>query len=196
MININDKNFSFEYTENENIIFNERQFSGKNLTDVIAFYVYLILGYDADSFKPNGGSEWFDRALKISQNAQNQKYNGWSIIEGPRTRSQLIDNLIKSENAVLRNVFYTYHRVGLDNLAREEGQNNSKKVIFEALMKLRTYENNFSMNYPFAVFMQTKSNEIYEIFNMGNNTNFNINDLRNLMLIFEPNNSQKWSKWK
>jgi len=144
LININDKNFSFEYTENENIIFNERQFSGKNLTDVIAFYVYLILGYDADSFKPNGGSEWFDRALKISQNAQNQKYNGWSIIEGPRTRSQLIDNLIKSENAVLRNVFYTYHRVGLDNLAREEGQNNSKKVIFEALMKLRTYENNFS----------------------------------------------------
>lgn len=196
LININDKNFSFEYTENENIIFNERQFSGKNLTDVIAFYVYLILGYDADSFKPNGGSEWFDRALKISQNAQNQKYNGWSIIEGPRTRSQLIDNLIKSENAVLRNVFYTYHRVGLDNLAREEGQNNSKKVIFEALMKLRTYENNFSMNYPFTVFMQTKSNEIYEIFNMGNNTNFNINDLRNLMLIFEPNNSQKWSKWK
>ena len=196
LININDKNFSFEYTENENIIFNERQFSGKNLTDVIAFYVYLILGYDADSFKPNGGSEWFDRALKISQNAQNQRYNGWSIIEGPRTRSQLIDNLIKSENAVLRNVFYTYHRVGLDNLAREEGQNNSKKVIFEALMKLRTYENNFSMNYPFAVFMQTKSNEIYEIFNMGNNTNFNINDLRNLMLIFEPNNSQKWSKWK
>ena len=67
LININDKNFSFEYTENENIIFNERQFSGKNLTDVIAFYVYLILGYDADSFKPNGGSEWFDRALKISQ---------------------------------------------------------------------------------------------------------------------------------
>ena len=137
LININDKSFSFEYTENENIIFNERQFSGKNLTDVIAFYVYLILGYDADSFKPNGGSEWFDRALKISQNAQNQKYNGWSIIEGPRTRSQLIDNLIKSENAVLRNVFYTYHRVGLDNLAREEGQNNSKKVIFEAVMKLR-----------------------------------------------------------
>lgn len=50
MLNINDTNFPFEYTENENLIFNERQYSGKNLTDVISFYVYLILGYDGNSF--------------------------------------------------------------------------------------------------------------------------------------------------
>lgn len=195
IVNINDKDFSFEYAENENLVFNERQFSGKNLIDVISFYVYLILGYDGDSFKLNGGQEWLDKALKISQNSQNQRYSGWAVMEGPRTRAQLIDNLIKQENATLRNVFYNYHRGGLDNLYKEN-QNDAKKAIFDALMKLKRYETNFGMNYPFDIFMQTKSNEIFEIFDMGRNTSYNITELKNMMLIFEPNQSQKWNKWK
>ena len=65
LMNINDTNFTFEYNENENLVFNERQFSGKNLIDVVSFYVYLILGYDADSFQLKGGQTWFDKAFKI-----------------------------------------------------------------------------------------------------------------------------------
>ena len=65
ILNINDTNFSFEYIENQNMIFNERQFSGKNLIDVLSFYVYLILGYDADTFQMKGGTPWFDKAIKI-----------------------------------------------------------------------------------------------------------------------------------
>ena len=78
IMNINDANFSFEYLENQNLVFNERQFSGKNLIDVISFYIYVILGYDADSFQQKGGTPWFDKALKIAQNSQNQNYTGWS----------------------------------------------------------------------------------------------------------------------
>lgn len=195
ILNVNDRDFPFEYAENENLIFNERQFSGKNLIDVISFYVYLILGYDGDSFKLNGGQDWFDKALKISQNSQNQRYSGWAITEGPRTRAQLIDNIVKQENATLRNVFYNYHRGGLDTL-HKENQNEAKKAIFDALLKLKRYESNFGMNYPFDIFMQTKSNEIFEIFDMGKNTSINIAELKNMMLIFEPNQSQKWNKWK
>ena len=66
LININDTNFSFDYTENENLVFNERQFSGKNLIDVVSFYIYTILGYDGDSFKVRGGQPWFEKAQKIS----------------------------------------------------------------------------------------------------------------------------------
>jgi hypothetical protein len=84
ILNINDTNFSFEYIENQNMIFNERQFSGKNLIDVLSFYVYLILGYDADTFQMKGGTPWFDKAMKITQNSQNQNYAGWSQIESPR----------------------------------------------------------------------------------------------------------------
>lgn len=84
LMNINDTNFGFEYLENENLTFNERQFSGKNLIDVISFYVYTILGYDGDSFKVQGGQPWFEKAQKISNNSMNQNFAGWSVMESPK----------------------------------------------------------------------------------------------------------------
>ena len=104
LMNINDTNFGFEYLENENLTFNERQFSGKNLIDVISFYVYTILGYDGDSFKVRGGQPWFEKAQKISNNSQNQNFAGWSLMEGPRNRASLIDNMLKPEQSTLRNL--------------------------------------------------------------------------------------------
>ncbi len=196
ILNINDTDFSFDYTENENLTFNERQFSGKNLIDVVSFYVYTILGYDGDSFKANGGQEWFEKAQKISQNSQNQRFSGWSVVEGPRTRANLIDNILKPENSTLRNVYYTYHRTGMDNLAQQD-QLPAKRNIYESVMKLKFYENNFQMNYPFNVFLDTKKNEIFEIFNNGNNAGININDLKTLMNTISPKDSDsKWNKWK
>lgn len=196
LLNLNDSNFAFEYNENENLVFNERQFSGKNLIDVISFYVYTILGYDGDSFQNNGGQQWFQMAQKISQNSQNQRFGGWSVVEGPRTRAGLIDNLLKPENAVLRSAWYTYHRNGLDNLSNQNPA-NAKKSIFDALMRLKPFENNFQMNYPFNVFIESKKNEIYDVFASGNNANVNISDLKNLMNTFSPKDTEsKWNKWK
>lgn len=196
LLNINDTNFSFEYAENENLIFNERQFSGKNLIDVISFYIYMILGYDGDSFKNRGGQAWFEKARKISQNAQNQNYSGWSVVEGPRTRAGLIDNMLKQEQNTLRNVFYTYHRSGLDNLAKQD-QTAAKKNIADALMLLQTYESNFQMNYPVNIFIDTKKSEIFEIFNNGNNGGVNMADLKALFNVLSPKDTDtKWNKWK
>lgn len=196
LLNINDNSFSFEYTENENLIFNERQFSGKNLIDVISFYVYVILGYDGDSFKVRGGQPWFEKAQKISNNSQNQNYSGWSVMEGPRTRAGLIDNLLKPEQNTLRNVFYTYHRSGLDNLSKQD-QAGPKRVIAEALLQLKAYENNFQMNYPVNIFIDTKKNEIYEIFSSGNNAGVNIPELKALFNVLSPKDTDsKWNKWK
>ncbi|MDO4224616.1 MAG: DUF4835 family protein [Bergeyella zoohelcum] len=196
LINLNDTNFEFEYNENENLIFNERQFSGKNLIDVISFYVYIILGYDADSFKANGGQQWFEKAQKISQNSQNQRYGGWSAMEGPRTRANLVDNLLKPDAKTLRSAVYSYHRQGLDNLYNTN-QNSAKRSIYLALMTLKVYESNFQMNYPFNVFIESKKNEIYDIFANGDNTAIKIMDLRNLMNTFYPKDTDtKWNKWK
>lgn len=196
LLNINDTDFTFDYTENENLIFNERQFSGKNLIDVVSFYVYTILGYDGDSFKSNGGQDWFTKAHKISQNSQNQRFSGWSVVEGPRTRAGLIDNILKQENNTLRTVYYTYHRTGLDNLSKQD-QNPAKRNIYDSLLRLKFYENNFQMNYPFNVFIDTKKAEIFEIFNNGNNAGLNINDLKTLMNTISPKESDnKWNKWK
>lgn len=196
LMNLNDTNFSFDYTENENLVFNERQFSGKNLIDVISFYVYTILGYDGDSYKVRGGQEWFEKAQKISNNSQNQSFAGWSVIEGPKTRASLVDNILKPEQNTLRNLFYTYHRAGLDNLGKQN-QSAGKKVIADALLQLKNYENNFQMNYPVNIFIDSKKQEIFDIFNNGNNANINMADLKSLFTTLAPREiDSKWNKWK
>ncbi|MEJ8591191.1 DUF4835 family protein [Riemerella anatipestifer] len=197
LLNINDTNFSFEYAENENLIFNERQFSGKNLIDMVSFYVYLILGYDADSFQNKGGEPWFEKSQKIAQNSQNQNYKGWSQMEGQRTRGALIDNILKPDFSAFRQAFYQYHRNGLDNMYNLSINNNSKKAVADALLNLRTYENGFQMNYPFNIFIDTKKDEIYNIFNNGNNASVNMAELKSLMSVFAPKDIDgKWDKWK
>ena len=195
ILNINDTNFSFEYIENQNMIFNERQFSGKNLIDVLSFYVYLILGYDADTFQMKGGTLWFDKAMKITQNSQNQNYAGWSQIESPRNRGVLISSILSEQNSTLRNFYYNYHRTGLDNLAKAD-QISTKQIIASELMKLKFYDNNFQMNYPFNIFIESKKDEIFNIFNSNNNGSVNMSELKQLMNTFSPKDSDsKWNKW-
>ncbi|MDH6251444.1 hypothetical protein M2347_001171 [Chryseobacterium sp. H1D6B] len=197
LINLQDTRFSFDYVENENLIFNERQFSGKNLIDVISFYVYVILGYDADSFQSMGGTQWFQKAQQIAQNGQSQNtYDGWKQINEPRSRSILIGEIMSPNWSQLRTTFYTYHRAGLDNLFNQD-QSAGKKVIFDALMQLKMYENSFQQNYFFNLFMDNKSDEIFNVFNSGNNGGINLNDLKQLMIILSPKNTDnKWNKWK
>lgn len=196
LLNLQDTRFAFEYVENENLVFNERQFSGKNLIDVISFYVYVILGYDADSFQSNGGTQWFSKAQQIAQNSQNSGYDGWNLVNEPRSRSILIGLILNPNMNQLRATIYSYHRAGLDNLYNQD-QSMGKKVIFDALMQLKMYENNFQQNYFFNLFMDNKSDEIYNIFNSTNNGSVNINDLKQFMIVFAPKYTEtKWNKWK
>lgn len=195
LLNINDQKFEFEYNENENLAFNERAFSGKNMIDVIAFYTYLILGYDADSFAQMGGQPWFEKALKISQNSQNQRFSGWSQSEGPRTRARLIETLLNPDSNTMRNSFYSYHRNGMDQLYQQD-QNQAKRGIFSSLMMLKQYETNFQMNYPFNIYMDTKKDEIYNVFSGRNTSGVNISELQALLNTLSPKDSEKWNKLK
>lgn len=196
LLNLKDNRFAFEYVENENLIFNERQFSGKNLIDVISFYVYVILGYDADSFQSMGGTQWFSKAQQIAQNSQNRNYEGWNQINEPRSRSILIGEILNPNMSQLRSTIYTYHRAGLDGLFNQD-QTQAKKIIFDALIQLKTYENSFQQNYFFNLFMDNKADEIFNIFNSGNNGSINIGTLKQQMIIFSPKNTEsKWNKWK
>lgn len=196
LINLNDSSLTFNYVENQNLIFNEREFSGDNLIDVISYYVYLVLGYDADSFEKNGGEEWFKKSQKIYQNSQNQGFNGWDLTEGIKSRGRLINTILSPDMKTLREVYYSYHRAGLDNL-HKTNQQQAKRIIYDALVKLNTYKNNFQQNYAFNLFIDTKSNEIFKIYDSRNNGSININELKNLMSQFSPKNAEsKWNKWK
>jgi hypothetical protein len=197
LLNLQDTKFGFEYIENENLIFNERQFSGKNLIDVISFYVYVILGYDADSFQSMAGTQWFQKAQQIAQNGESQNtYEGWKQVNEPRNRSQLIREILNPNMSQLRSTYYTYHRAGLDNLFNQD-QTPAKKVIFDALMQLKVYENSFQQNYYFDLFMSSKADEIYNIFDSSNNGGIVMGDLKQLMMTISPKNTEnKWNKWK
>jgi len=197
LLNLQDQRFSFDYVENENLIFNERQFSGKNLIDVISFYVYVILGIDADSFQSMAGTQWFQKAQQIAQNGESQNiYDGWKQINEPRSRSVLIKEILSPNWNQLRATIYSYHRAGLDNLFNQD-QTAAKKVIFDALMQLRQYENSFQQAYFFNLFMDTKADEIFNIFNTGNNGGIVLGDLKNIMIVISPKNTEsRWNKWK
>lgn len=193
ILNINDTDFSFEYTESEQLIFNPRRFSEKNLTDVIGFYIYMVLGYDADTFARNGGTKYFETAQQISGMASNSQFSGWSTMSGPRSRSGLINEILNSKNNTLRAVYYTYHRLGLDVMGKNEL--NAKNIIGNALLSLENYQttNNYTQNYPLDLFFQAKKTEISQIFGDGLKPNLQMPKLKSLLNTISPSNSNQWN---
>lgn len=195
ILNYQDKDFTFNYIESENLTFNDRRFSGKNLIDVISFYIFMILGYDADTFLPTGGTEYFMIAQKISDNAVNQGYNGWNSFDGPRTRGGIIADIINDRSSALRNISYQYHRLGLDNMVTEEQK--AKTTIANSLLGLKTYSGSYQF-YPLDIFLTAKKEEIKDIFSGGEPvTSINMTDVKTLLQNISPINSNNyWNKIK
>lgn len=197
VLNLSDDNFTFQYQEFEELIFNDRKFSGKNLTDVITYYVYLVLGYDADTFTREGGTEYFKTAKKIADFAQaNNNFSGWSELDGLRSRTSLINNILKSDNSTLRNINYQYHRNGLDIMS--ENELRGKNAIGNTLLQLEFYERgNFSQFYPLELFLTAKNSEISQVFSGGQTSSVNIEKLKEILNSIAPKyNDTYWNKMK
>jgi hypothetical protein len=195
ILNLNDTRFNFEYTENEELIFNERKFSGKNLTDVLTFYVYLILGYDADSFTRDGGTEYFKTAQRIANFGQSSRFSGWSETDGLQSRTSLINNILKSDNKTLRTLSYQYHRNGLDIMS--ESDLRAKNAIGNALLQLEYYtRGSYAQFYPLEIFIQAKKDEISKIFGGGPVSTVNIDKLKEILNTISPKNTSTWSNLK
>lgn len=194
ILNFQDTDFSFEYTEFETLIFNDRRFSGKNLTDVIAFYVYFILGYDADSFSNLGGTPYFTKAQKISQNSENQGFSGWSTFDGIRARTTIINDILKPNTNTLREIYYTYHLRGLD--AMSAGEVNAKNTIVSTLNRLQIYQNNTQL-IPLDIFITAKKYEIASIFSGGTPATASIQKLKEILQQISPTDKETlWDKMK
>lgn len=194
ILNINDTDFSFKYIDFQPLIFNERKFSGTNLTDVIAFYIYYIIGADADSFKMDGGNEYYKIAEKIVNNAQNQNFSGWSKSDGNRNRFSLINETLSASGQPIRICSYKYHRIGLDNMFNNLSQ--SKINIGESLMGLGNLIENsdYTQNYLLDNFFQAKKEEIVDIFSDGEKTSFSTQKLKSLLNKISPTNTDDWEK--
>lgn len=161
VFNFLDKDVEFKYLRNTAIIFKPTEHFD-NLADLIAFYAYMILGYDYDTFSLEGGTPYFTKAQTIVSNAQNAPESGWKSNEDTRNRYWLVDNALHSVFAPLRKFHYEYYRLGLDLFytKKDEAMKNaiSSLKYFEEVHKVRP--SSFTMQ----VLMLAKSSEFVTIF--------------------------------
>ena len=135
LFNYNDPNLQFKYLRNTAIIFKpDNHFD--NLADVLAFYVYMILGYDYDSFSLEGGTPYFNKAMQIVSNCQNAPESGWKPNESNRNRYWLIQNATQALFKPLRQCYYDFHLKGFDLAYSKRDESLNK--MFQSLKLLES----------------------------------------------------------
>ena len=164
VFNYKDNAFNFIYQEFQPLVYNENVFES-NLIAVVAYYVYIIIGLDADTFSLQGGDDYYRRAQNIVTQAQGTNSAGWSQETGTRSRFELVDNLLSNSFREYRIAMYNYHRKGLDIL----GDNNStgKQVIAGSLRLFETLIKRRPNAFLIQTFFDAKSEEIQNIFSDG-----------------------------
>ncbi len=173
IINFQDADVLFKYVEFQPVEFNENRVQGTdaavaNLTAIFAYYAYIILGFDYDSFAPKAGEPYFKKAQNIVNNApEGRGISGWRIFDGLRNRYWLNENLMGTRYNTIHDIIYGYYRKGLDNLYDNEAE--GKGGVLNALIQLQAFgkENPNTMVQQF--FMQGKYQELVGIFKKANN---------------------------
>ncbi|MCD6566203.1 MAG: DUF4835 family protein [Bacteroidales bacterium] len=193
VFNFIDNNFHIRYVEFEPLEFNETSYLS-NLTSILAYYIYIIIGLDNDSFSFEGGSLCFEKAEAIVMNAQNAPYAGWKPYEGSgnRNRYWLVKNILDVEYSPVREFFYRYHRMGLDKL--ESATNEARIEIIEGLRLLQEVYRKKPDPYLFLlqIIFDAKADEFVNIFSES----FTEEKGRVLKILKEmdPSNSRKYEK--
>jgi hypothetical protein len=164
LMNIKDDNFSFRYVEFQTIEFRQTG-TNTNLAAVLAYYAYLILGMDYESFSPGGGTPYFQKAQDIVADQQNSPERGWRAFESTRNRYWITENLNKPLYKPLRQFIYDYHRVGLDNL--NENKDDTITILMDGLEEIQGVRNSQPNSYLLQIFFFTKADEMVNIFSMA-----------------------------
>ncbi len=192
VFNYKDNQFNFEYIEFQPLIYNQNVFTS-NLIGVMAYYVYIILGLDADTYALEGGTDFYKEAQKIVTQAQGSNFAGWSqSATDNRTRFVLVDNLLSNTFREYRIAMYNYHRKGLDIL----GDNNStgKQVISGSMRLFETLIQRRPNAFLIQTFFDAKSEEILNIFSDG--PKVDIVALKSTLNKVAPFYSSTWNEIK
>jgi hypothetical protein len=161
LFNYKDNSFTFDYKEFDQLELNENTITS-NLTAVVAYYAYIIIGYDLDSFSRLGGTAAFQSAENIVNAAQGANLDGWKAFENPRNRYALISNLLDESFKKFRNYFYEYHRLGLD--AMSDNAANGRAKIAEGLPILRDLNREMPSGIVISTFLDAKNDELVNVF--------------------------------
>ena len=189
ILNIKDNDFHCRYVEFQPLEFNETS-NRDNLTNILAYYAYVILGFDYDTFSIEGGSAFFQKAQAIVNNSQNAREKGWKAFESERNRYWLMENIMNRSYADYRKCMYTYHREGLDMMSErpEEGRANIAKSLRDIQKVFRRRPS----IYILQMFFDSKADELVNIFSKS------FPDERNRVLTIlnevDPSNGSKYEK--
>jgi len=158
-----DTDIQFRYQENEPLEFDINEFKS-NLTSILAYYAYIIIGLDYDSFELKGGTPYFQRAQQIVSNAQNASGSGWKAYESRRNRYWLVENILNNEYEEVREFIYQYHRQGLDKM--HDNVSMARAEISESLELLQEVHRQEPDPHMFfmKLVVESKSNEFVNVF--------------------------------
>jgi hypothetical protein len=160
LLSNNDKEFDFTYTEGQQMDFNDQNFQS-NLTSVLAFYAYVIVGLDYDSFSKFGGTPYFNKAKTIVNVAQTSSYKGWNAFESNFNRYWLAENLNNKRYEVIREFIYNYSRNGLDQMANNP--TTGLKTITNILPELSKIDRQSVGSMLPQLFFTAKSDEFVSV---------------------------------
>jgi hypothetical protein len=185
LFNFQDDDITFSYSRNAVLIYAPNQFRD-NLTSILAFYAYFIIGMDYDSFSLKGGTPYFNEAQQIVSNAQSSNAPGWKSNEaGKRNRFYLVDNVLHQLFEPLRECNYNYHRNGVDKLYDDKSA--ARKAMYEALNKLNKVVATRPNSINLLNFVQSKSVELKNVY--ADSEAKDKTDVVNLLKKLDPANS-------
>lgn len=190
VLNLQDKDVFFNYQEYEPLSFNENTFES-NLTSVVAYYVYLILGFDANTFSESGSHHYFTQAQNVVISAQSSGFGGWTD-DGSNNRWLLVNELLSENYQNYHKTWYQYHRLGLDVMSGNEKQ--GKEEIQKAILLLEKIPSLRLNSYAMNLFFNAKTDEIVSIFSGG--SIFNTASLKEMLSRIAPSQIVKWNQIK
>ena len=188
-----DNDFQFEYAEFDQLNFNDETIDNQ-LTALIAYYAYLIIGLDLDSFAPQGGTEVLQRCMYLVNNAQNFGFPGWKSFEDSRNRFAIINDYLDEAMKPFRQLQYDYYRKGLDEMANnvERGRTEISTTLTENLKKAHADK---PLSLLPQIWLDYKKDELANIYK-GKGTQKEKEALYDLLMALNASQSSTWEKIK
>lgn len=161
LLNFKDTKVEFSYRDGDRLVFNENSWED-NLTGILNYYAYLFLAMDFDSFSPNGGQPYYDKAAGVVQMAQSSGEIGWRTFEDNRNRSAVLSSFTDSNTGMIRDLLYQYHRKGLDEMVTSADK--GRAAITESLKALEKIYDNAPMSVALTIFRDSKLDELVNVY--------------------------------
>ena len=191
VFNFNDNAVDFNYIEHDKLEFSD-DIVDNNLTAVLAYYAYLIIGLDMDTFAPKGGTDVLNKAENVVNNAQMLGEDGWKAFGDSKNRHALINDYMNGAMEPYRQLFYDYHRKGLDEMAQnaERGRSN----ITTSLTLLEKAKQDKPMSVLPQLFTEIKKDELINVYSKG--TSKEKEEVNRILCLVNPSLTSDWDKIK